>query len=54
MELTYHELRDHIKVHDGVSSFQLTSCPFHDDIPLGLYELPRRTGKAYLYRLSHP
>jgi adenine-specific DNA-methyltransferase len=54
MELTHHELRDHVKVLDGVSSFQLTSCPFGDDIPLGLYELPRRSGEAYLYRLSHP
>jgi ERCC4-related helicase len=54
MELTHHELRDHIKVLDGVSSFQLTSCPFVDDIPVGLYELPRRSGEAYLYRLAHP
>ena len=54
MELTHHGLRDHIKVLDGVSSFRLTSCPFDDDIPLGLYELPRRSGEAYLYRLLHP
>ena len=24
------------------------------DVPLGLYELPRRTGEAHLYRLNHP
>jgi len=24
------------------------------DVPLGRYELPRRTGEAHLYRLSHP
>jgi hypothetical protein len=54
MELTHYELRDHIKVLDGVSSFQLTSCPFMDDIPVGLYELPRRSGEAYFYRLTHP
>ena len=24
------------------------------DIPLGLYELPRRSGEAHLYRLNHP
>jgi hypothetical protein len=24
------------------------------DIPLGLYELPRRSGEAHLYRLAHP
>ena len=23
-------------------------------IPLGLYELPRRSGEAHLYRLNHP
>jgi hypothetical protein len=39
---------------DGVSSFQLTSCPFADGISVGLYELPRRSGEAYLYRLAHP
>ena len=54
MALTHYELRDHIKVVDGMSSFQLTSCPFMDDIPVGLYELPRRSGEAYLYRLTHP
>jgi len=54
MELTHHELRDHIEVLDGLSSFQLISCPFGDGIPLGLYELPRRSGEAYFYRLSHP
>ena len=43
MELTHHELRDHIEVLDGLSSFQLTSCPSGNDIPLGLYELPRRS-----------
>lgn len=25
-----------------------------DQIPLGVYELPRRTGEAHLYRLNHP
>jgi hypothetical protein len=32
----------------------VTSCPFTGDIPLGLYELPRRSGEAHLYRLNHP
>jgi len=36
------------------SSFRLKSCPFDGSIPLGLYELPRRTGEAHLYRLNHP
>lgn len=35
------------------SSFQLKSSPFSGDIPLGLYELPRRSGEAHLYRLNH-
>ena len=37
------------------SSFQLTKTPSIDgNIPLGLYELPRRTGNAHLYRIAHP
>ena len=32
----------------------LKSCPFPGDIPLGQYELPRRSGEAHLYRLGHP
>ena len=34
----------------------LRSCPFPEaaGIPLGLYELPRRSGEAHLYRLNHP
>ena len=39
------------------SSFRLLSPPFpssNGEIPLGLYELPRRTGEAHLYRLNHP
>lgn len=32
----------------------MKSCPFDSDIPLGLYELPRRSGEAHLYRLGHP
>ena len=38
--------------------FRLDKKPFadisDDIIPLGLYELPRRTGEAHLYRLGHP
>ncbi len=56
MQLTRHELRSHAEfVND--SSFQLKSCPFPStagEIPLGLYELPRRSGDAHLYRLHHP
>jgi adenine-specific DNA-methyltransferase len=41
----------------GDSAFRLNTCPFPDkvnDIPLGLYELPRRSRDAHLYRLNHP
>jgi ERCC4-related helicase len=53
MRLTAHELNGHA---DFVSdySFRLNSSPFHPGIPLGLYELPRRSGEAHLYRLNHP
>lgn len=53
MQLTRYELRDHAEFLAD-SSFKLTTCPFDGDIPLGLYELPRRTGEAHLYRLAHP
>jgi ERCC4-related helicase len=56
MLLTRHELDGHAEF-NGDGTFRLTSQPFPamvDRIPLGLYELPRRTGEAYLYRMSHP
>lgn len=56
MRLTAHELREHAEQVDE-SSFRLTSHPFQDAvgaIPLGVYELPRRSGAAHLYRLHHP
>lgn len=56
MRLTAHELRGHAEFIDD-SSFCLTSCPFPSPsgaIPLGFYELPRRSGEAHLYRLNHP
>lgn len=55
-QLTRHELRDHAEFVDD-ASFRLRSSPFPADtahIPLGLYELPRRSGEAHLYRLGHP
>lgn len=56
MQLTQYELGDNAEFLDGQSGFQLNSNPFPGDgaIPLGLYELPRRTGEAHLYRLGHP
>lgn len=56
MRLTQHELEDYAEFPDESSFRLLTPVP---DIPLesapvGRYELPRRTGEAHLYRLSHP
>jgi adenine-specific DNA-methyltransferase len=55
MRLTRHELEGHAEfVDDG--SFRLVTPPFPtlaDHIPLGLYELPRRSGEAHTYRLDH-
>ncbi|MEK7686391.1 MAG: SNF2-related protein [Verrucomicrobiota bacterium] len=53
MQLTRHELNTHAEFVDD-SSFRLNACPFPGDIPLGLHELPRRSGEAHLYRLAHP
>lgn len=56
MQLTRHELNSHAEFVDD-SSFRLKSCPFAEitsEVPLGLYELPRRTGEAHLYRMAHP
>ena len=56
MQLTQHELNGYAEfVND--STFRLKACPFPekaDQIPLGLYELPRRSGEAHLYRRTHP
>jgi ERCC4-related helicase len=56
MQVTEHELAGHADfLNDSV--FRLKSLPFRDseaEIPLGLYELPRRSGEAHLYRLNHP
>ncbi|MGC8490343.1 MAG: SNF2-related protein [Syntrophobacteraceae bacterium] len=56
LQLTRHELNDHAEFLTD-ATFRLTSHPFpgHEKlIPLGLYELPRRSGEAHLYRLNHP
>jgi ERCC4-related helicase len=56
MQLTRHELNGHAEF-SGDSTFRLIAQPFPaytDRIPLGLYELPRRSGEAHLYRLNHP
>jgi len=61
MQLTRHELSGHAEF-IGDSSFRLSSLPTGlvrasdsaGPIELGLYELPRRSGEAHLYRLNHP
>lgn len=56
MQLTRHELNGHAEFL-GDATFRLKALPFPDNadaIPLGLYELLRRTGEAHLYRLNHP
>ena len=56
MQLTRHELRSEAEFLDD-GSFRLKVQPFPEQdvtIPLGLYELPRRSGEAHLYRLNHP
>ena len=56
MRLTAHELADDAEFID-TSSFNLKVRPPWvpgRDVPLGLYELPRRTGEAHLFRMGHP
>ncbi len=56
IQLTQHELAEFAVFRDD-ASFRLQTQPFPDkaqSIPLGLYELPRRSGDAHLYRLNHP
>ena len=57
MQLTRRELGDSA-VFTGDGVFQLKELPAFlggaSEIPLGTYELPRRSGEAHLYRLNHP
>jgi adenine-specific DNA-methyltransferase len=56
MQLTRHELNGNAEFL-GDGAFRLKSNPFPeigDAISSGLYELPRRTGEAHLYRMQHP
>jgi adenine-specific DNA-methyltransferase len=52
MLLTRHELGAHAEFRDD-GTFELKQSP-DGKSPLGLYELPRRTGEAHTYRLAHP
>jgi ERCC4-related helicase len=56
MRVTSHEL-DGVADFHNTSSFTLAKRPpwaNGKEIPLGLYELPRRSGEAHLYRVNHP
>ena len=56
MQLAKHELEGAANFIDS-SSFRLDALPgwvVGTGIPIGLYELPRRTGDAHLFRLNHP
>jgi ERCC4-related helicase len=53
MQLTQHELRGEAEFPDE-GSFRLLRAPQGCDVPIGLYELPRRSGEAHTYRLAHP
>ena len=56
MQLTRYELDGRAEFLND-ASFRLEAQPFPAQtavIPLGLYELPRRSGEAHLYRLNHP
>jgi adenine-specific DNA-methyltransferase len=55
MRITLHELADAAEYIDE-SSFRLNAHPDWlngREIPTGLYELPRRSSEAHLYRLNH-
>jgi adenine-specific DNA-methyltransferase len=56
MKLAAHELDDYAEFIDS-SSFRLNAVPSWvsgEGVPTGLYELPRRTGDAHLFRVNHP
>ena len=56
MRLAKHEL-DGVAEFIDTSSFRLKALPdwvVGAQVPTGLYELPRRTGEAHLFRVNHP
>lgn len=57
LDLTEAELSGHAQFDDS-NGFHLHSLPGDTEptsnIPLGRYELPRRSGEAHLYRIGHP
>lgn len=56
LRVTRHELNAHAEFLEG-GSFRLVTAPYAEiaaKTPIGLYELPRRSGDAHLYRIGHP
>lgn len=56
MQITQHELNGNAEF-TGEGTFRLLHTPFPEiahKTPPGLYELPRRSGEAHLYRIGHP
>ena len=56
IRLTKHELNGNAEF-QGEGTFRLINSPYPElagKAPLGLYELPRRSGDAHFYRLGHP
>ena len=53
MDLTRHELDGCANFVSG-TSFELGRPPFGLSVPTGLYELPRRSPNAHIYRVNHP
>lgn len=56
MSLTEHALGSDAEFSEDKSSFLLKRNPFgpKNEIPTGIYELPRRKGDAHFYRIQHP
>ncbi len=56
MKVTQFELNGHAMFPEGQHGFKLLENPFPEieSIPLGSYELPRRSGESHYYRLRHP
>ncbi|MDO9225503.1 MAG: SNF2-related protein [Pseudomonadota bacterium] len=54
MDLTQTELNDCAIFDEGGFMLERAPCLDLEGIDLGRYELPRRSGEAHLYRLSHP
>lgn len=54
MRLAQHELNGSAEFIDS-SSFRLSKAPaWAGSVPTGLYELPRRSGEAHFFRVTHP